>query len=63
VLVVSEKLEVTMITKTVELTHSQWVTLLTILDEAMTENARTGYKENNPFLQRIKTKLIEAKTS
>jgi len=47
--------------KTVTLTHSQWVSLLMMIDETMGENARTGYKENNPFFQRMKTKLLNAK--
>lgn len=48
---------------TIKLTHDQWVALLTMLDEVMGENARTGYKENNPYFQRLKTKLLNAKTS
>lgn len=47
----------------IELTHDQWSTLLVILDETMGDNARTGYKENNPFIQRIKNKVLQAKTS
>lgn len=45
---------------TVHLTNDQAYTLMEILNETMVANAREGFKEYNPFIQRIHTKIASA---